>query len=199
MKKINIRTHNGAKHNPHLSSHHRRVQNRAAAVLDAWDEFGESNPIDVVAHMHRLSVIRIKKDLYGDPANIKKIFGTKSSSKLEHALKKCIKEMDEGVNSALVAVAHNIPFMLIRKIQNNQNVKQVATQFLRDIINRSNENEQEENDNGEIDEEENHQEEIDEEENEQEEIDEEESHQEEIDEEENDKGPELTINSNNVR
>ncbi|CAF2637171.1 unnamed protein product [Rotaria sp. Silwood2] len=133
MSPVNVRTVNGAKHNGHLPLHYQRIQNRAAAVLDAWDEFGESVSIDLIAHMHRIHVDQIKKDLYGDRIDIKKRFGSKSSVKLERVLERCIKEIEEGVDSALVAVAHNIPFMLIRDIQNSQNLKQVATVFLRNI------------------------------------------------------------------
>ncbi|CAF3689036.1 unnamed protein product [Rotaria sordida] len=144
MSSVNIRTVNGAKHNGQLHLHHQRIQNRAAAVLDAWNEFGESLPIDVVAHMHHIQVSQIKKDLYGDKIDFKKRFGTKSSLKFERALELCMKEIEEGVNSALSGVAHNIPFMLIRDIQNSRNVKQVATDFFRNIMT-SNENESKEN------------------------------------------------------
>lgn len=136
MSRINVRTINGAKHNGHLDSHHRRVQNRAAAVLDAWDEYGESLTTDVIAHLHRITVEQIKKDLYGDPTEIKKRFGSRSSIKLENVLKKCIKEIDEGVNPALTAVAHNIPFKLIRDIQNNPDIEQVLKEFFLISINR---------------------------------------------------------------
>ncbi|CAF1049511.1 unnamed protein product [Rotaria sordida] len=144
MSSVNIRTVNGAKHNGQLHLHHQRIQNRAAAVLDAWNEFGESLPIDVVAHMHHIQVSQIKKDLYGDKIDFKKRFSTKSSLKFERALELCMKEIEEGINSALPAVAHNIPFMLIRDIQNSRNVKQVVTDFFRNIMT-SNENESKEN------------------------------------------------------
>ncbi|CAF1474305.1 unnamed protein product [Adineta steineri] len=144
MSRINVRTINGAKHNGHLDSHHQRVQNRAAAVLDAWDEYGETLNIDVIAHIHRIKVERIEKDLYGDPAEIKERFGTGFSIKLQNVLKKCIKEIDEGVNPALTAVAHNIPYKLIRDIQNNPDMKQIVTEFLCNI-NKLNENEEENN------------------------------------------------------
>ena len=98
MGRVNIRTVNGAKHNGHLDPRYSRVQNRAAAVLDAWDEFGESMPLDVVAHMHRISSEQIKKDLFGEPSDIKKRFGIRSSAKLEYTLKKCLKELNRGIN-----------------------------------------------------------------------------------------------------
>ena len=63
MNRINVRTINGSKHNGHLDYHHQRIQNRAAAVLDAWDEFGESLTIDLIAHMHRISVDQITMHL----------------------------------------------------------------------------------------------------------------------------------------
>jgi len=52
--------------------------------------------------------------------------------------------MDKDVNPVLTAVAHNIPFKLIRNIQNNPDMKQVVTKFFHDI-NKSNENRQEKN------------------------------------------------------
>ncbi|CAF1121175.1 unnamed protein product [Rotaria sordida] len=121
--------------------HHQRIQNRAAAVLDAWDEFGESLPTDLVAHMHRISVDHINKDLHGDRIDFKKRFGTKSSMKFERVLTECMKEIEEGIDAALVAVSHNIPFMLICDIQNSQNPNQVATNFFHTIM-ASNESEQ---------------------------------------------------------
>lgn len=133
MTRINIRTINGAKHNGHLDSHHRRVQNRAAAVLDAFDEFGESLNIDLVAHLHRITVEQIRKDLYDDPAEIREKFGTKPSIKLENVLNKCVQEINEGVNPALSAVAHSIPLKLIHDIQNTSDIKEVLNNFFNNI------------------------------------------------------------------
>ena len=50
MTLSNIRTVNGARRNPHLDPRYVRVQNRAAAVLDAWNEYGEAYTIDIIAH-----------------------------------------------------------------------------------------------------------------------------------------------------
>ncbi|CAM4823802.1 unnamed protein product, partial [Rotaria magnacalcarata] len=66
MVKVNIRVVSNLKGNGHLSIHHQHAQNRAAAVLDAHEEFGESMMIDIVAYLHRISVEQIRKDLYGD-------------------------------------------------------------------------------------------------------------------------------------
>ncbi|CAF4164381.1 unnamed protein product [Rotaria sp. Silwood2] len=129
MSPINIRTVNGAEHNGQLPTRYQRIQNRAAAVLDAWDEFGESLPIDLIAHMHHINADQIRKDLKGDQIDFKKRFGAKSSTKFEHVLKRCMNEIEEGVDSALAAVAHNIPFMLVRDIQNGKNLKQVTADF----------------------------------------------------------------------
>jgi hypothetical protein len=133
MKRRNIRTVNGAAHNPHLESRYRQVQNRAAAVLDASDEVDNVGTLDLIAHLHRISIDKIKKDLYGEPTDIEKRFGIKSTAKLEHTLNKCLKELNSGVNEALVAVAHHVPFMLLRTLQEERNVKEVASTFLRDI------------------------------------------------------------------
>jgi hypothetical protein len=133
MKRPNIRTVDGAEHNPHLEHRYRRVQNRAAAVLDAWDEVDSIGTLDLVGHLHRISTDIIKKDLYGEPTDIKKRFGIKSTAKLEDTLKICLKELNKGVNEALVAVAHHVPFMLLRTLQEERNVKEVASTFLRDI------------------------------------------------------------------
>ena len=48
MNPINIRTGNGAKHNGQVDFRYQRVQNRATAVSDACEEFGESLDIDIV-------------------------------------------------------------------------------------------------------------------------------------------------------
>lgn len=94
MGRVNIRTINAAKHNGYLPRRYQRVQNRASVVLDAYEEFGiKSFTIDVVAHMHRLSVQQIEKDLYGDLKDLQKRFGTKSLIKLQRTVEKCIKEI----------------------------------------------------------------------------------------------------------
>jgi hypothetical protein len=56
MSRINICTINGAKHNDHLDFRYQRVQNRASALLDAWSEYGESMTIDLLTHLHHISV-----------------------------------------------------------------------------------------------------------------------------------------------
>ena len=63
MNPINIRTVNGARHNGQVDFRYQRVQNRATAVLDACEEFGESLDIDIVARLHRLDVNQIRKDI----------------------------------------------------------------------------------------------------------------------------------------
>lgn len=133
MKRLNIRTVNGARSNPHLDSRYVRAQNRAAAVLDAWNEFGEALPIDLVAHLHRIGTDQIEKDLHGQPADIQRRFGFRSTVKLERVLQKCQKELSNGEDAALVAVANHVPFMLLRSLHNNGNVKEVARMFLNDM------------------------------------------------------------------
>ena len=134
MSRINIRTKKGARCNRHLSHQHQQVQNRASAIIDAWDEFGESMEIDSVAHIHRISTNQIKKDMYGDPIDFKKRFGNESSLLLEKTLKICVKEINKGINPALVAVIHNIPFLLIRSIEKDSDIKQRAAEFFCDMM-----------------------------------------------------------------
>ena len=129
MNPINIRTVKGARHNGQVDFRYHRVQNRAAAVLDACEEFGEFLDIDIVAHLHRLDVNQIRKDLYGDPKEFKKLFGTTSIDKLEAVIERCMNEIRQGVHPALVSVAHRIPFMLMHGIENNEDKKQVITEF----------------------------------------------------------------------
>lgn len=136
MSRLNIRNVTGAKHSGHLERRYTRIQNRAAAVLDACNDFGEGLTIDVVAHMHRISINQIEKDLFGEPSDIKRRFGIKSTAKLERTLKQCLKELNKGVNEGLVAVAYHVPFMLLRSLQENLNVKEVAAAFLNDIENK---------------------------------------------------------------
>lgn len=133
MDRRNIRTVNGAQHNPHLDPRYVRVQNRAAAVLDAWVDYGDPLPIDLIAHMHRLPVEQIKKDLYGEPDDIKQRYGLKSTLKLERVLKRCLKELDDGQDRTLVAVANHIPFALLRSLEIDRNVKNAAKKFLDEI------------------------------------------------------------------
>ncbi|CAF3945429.1 unnamed protein product [Rotaria sp. Silwood1] len=131
MKQLNIRTTNGSIHNGHLEHRYRQIQNRAAAAIDAFNEDGES--LEIVAHLHRISIDQIQKDLYGEPSEIKKRFGIQSTVKLEDTLKTCLKEINKGVNKALVAVAYHVPYSLICTIENNNNIREAATKFLIDI------------------------------------------------------------------
>ena len=141
MSSLNIRTVNGAKHNGYLHVRHQRIQNRAAAILDVWEEHGEALSIDLIAHLHRISVEQIKKDLFGDPTEIKQRFSGGSSIKLESLLEKCMKEINEGINPALSAVAHSIPFKLLKDAQKHQDIKRVVTEFLQNL-DESSENDQ---------------------------------------------------------
>ncbi|CAF2648239.1 unnamed protein product [Rotaria sp. Silwood2] len=133
MNRSNIRTVNGAKHNGHLEHRYKHVQNRAAAVIDAWNELEDEESIDLIAHLHRISIDQIKNDLLGEPLDIKRRFGIASTDKLEQTLRKCLKEINEGVNHALVAVANHVPFRLLCSVQNNGNIREIATIFLSDV------------------------------------------------------------------
>lgn len=74
MTRINIRTVNG-ENSPGLNSRYARVQNRAAAVIDFSKECGIGLPIDLVAHLHRISVKQIEADFYGNLLEIKRRYG----------------------------------------------------------------------------------------------------------------------------
>ncbi|CAM4855006.1 unnamed protein product [Rotaria socialis] len=93
MNRFNIRTVNGSRHNGLLEHRYIKIQNRAAAALGALDEDGES--LELIAHLHRLSIEQIKKDLYGEPSDIKNGFDIRSSNKLEETLKTCLKEINK--------------------------------------------------------------------------------------------------------
>lgn len=133
MNRFNIRTINGTRHNGKLPRRYQLVQNRASAVLDASDEFGQASTIEVVAHLHWLSVEQILKDLHGDPVEIKRRFGAKSTLKLNQTLKRCVKEIDEGIPEPLVAVANHIPLTLLRSFRSSRNKIEVIERFLREI------------------------------------------------------------------
>ncbi|CAF4547176.1 unnamed protein product, partial [Rotaria magnacalcarata] len=55
--------------------------------------------------MHRIHFCEIQKDRYGDREDLKRFV----------------------VNSVPMVVAHNVPFIVIRDIQNSQNPYQIAT------------------------------------------------------------------------
>jgi hypothetical protein len=136
MQRANIRTINGLPHNGSLPTRYRRVQNRAAAVLDAWIDIEAGCPSDdlsLTGHLHRLSCDTIRADLYGDPVKIKKQFGFKSTEKLEKTLRRCANELAGGTQEALVALANHVPFTLLRSFQTSKNEKELATTFLRDM------------------------------------------------------------------
>ncbi|CAF3233970.1 unnamed protein product [Rotaria socialis] len=119
MNRFNIRTVNGSRHNGLLEHRYIKIQNRAAAALGALDEDGES--LELIAHLHRLSIEQIKKDLYGEPSDIKNGFDIRSSNKLEETLKTCLKEINKRVNNALVAVVYHVPYTLLCSVENNNN------------------------------------------------------------------------------
>ena len=86
--------------------------------------------IELIAHLHRLPISQIEKDLNGEPADIQRRFGFRSTIKLERALKQCRKELNKGENPALVAVANHVPYSLLRSLENNADIKEIATRFL---------------------------------------------------------------------
>ncbi|CAF2647245.1 unnamed protein product [Rotaria sp. Silwood2] len=83
---VNIRTVSGNKLNPLLPSKFQRVQNRAAAIWDAWNEDGRGLALELVAHLHRISAERIYCDIYGNSSDVDKRFGIEDSTKLERTL-----------------------------------------------------------------------------------------------------------------
>jgi hypothetical protein len=143
--RVNIRTINGIKHNPTLPPKFRRAQNRAAAVFDAWDEFGETYPLGVIAHLHSLPVEQIHEDMYDDPRKIDKRFGTTKSNKIEPVLNTCLKELDSDIHPTLVAVANHIPFVIVRLLQDQRDVKRIANEFIQDMSKKLREIRQEDN------------------------------------------------------
>ena len=128
--RANVRTINGNKHNTSLAPKFQRVQNRAAAILDAWNPFGESHSLELIAHLHSLKVEQIRRDLYGDPCEIEKRFGTDNTDKIERVLYTCLKELDENVHPTLVAIANHVPFTVIHILEDSRDVEQVAAEFL---------------------------------------------------------------------
>ncbi|CAF1463632.1 unnamed protein product, partial [Rotaria sp. Silwood1] len=81
--RVNIRTVTGNKHSPLLLSKFQRVQNRAAAIWDAWNEDGRGLALELVSHLHRISAEQIYYDIYGNPSDVDKRFGIEDSTKLE--------------------------------------------------------------------------------------------------------------------
>ncbi|CAF1488393.1 unnamed protein product, partial [Adineta steineri] len=134
MSHPNIRTINEKKNNGHLAIHHQRIQDRASAVLDAYDEFDESIGIDLIAHLHKIKSKQIERDIYGLPEDFQKRFGTKSSEKFHQAIQKCIAEINDGVHPAIASVANNIPYKIICDIQQNSDVKEVVDDFFNEMI-----------------------------------------------------------------
>ncbi|CAF4082802.1 unnamed protein product [Rotaria magnacalcarata] len=62
--------------------------------------------------MHRIHFCEIQKDRYGDREDLKRFV----------------------VNSVPMVVAHNVPFIVIRDIQNSQNPNQIATNLFRNVM-----------------------------------------------------------------
>ncbi|CAF3553648.1 unnamed protein product [Rotaria sp. Silwood1] len=134
--RVNIRTVTGNKHSPLLPSKFQRVQNRAAAIWDAWNEDGRGLALELVAHLHRISAEQIYYDIYGNPSDVDKRFGIEDSTKLERTLHVCLKEIEQGIDSSLVAVANHVPFYLIHQLQDPRDIKTLANDFLRKMNNK---------------------------------------------------------------
>ncbi|CAF1219630.1 unnamed protein product [Rotaria sordida] len=141
--RVNIRTVTGNKHSPLLASKFQRVQNRAAAIWDAWNEDGHGLALELVAHLHRISAEQIYYDIYGNPSDVDKRFGIEDSTKLERTLHVCLQEIEEGIDSSLVSVANHVPFYLIHQLQDPRDIKTLANDFLRKMNNKLREVQQE--------------------------------------------------------
>lgn len=134
MGRINIRTINGKKHNGHLNIHHQRVQNRASAVLDAYDELDECMEIDLIAHLHKITTKQIEQDIYGSHEDFVKRYGTVSSKKFYQAMQKCATEINDGVHPALASVSNNVPYKIIHDLEQNSNIKEIADRFFNEMM-----------------------------------------------------------------
>lgn len=104
--------------------------------MDAWDGYGAGMPIEVVAHMHRISIKQIEQDMYGNPLDIDKRFGTSGSTELQSVLHICFKELKKGFDPALVAVGNNVPFCLINQLDDVGDIKWIADKFILDMGNK---------------------------------------------------------------
>jgi hypothetical protein len=78
------------------------------------------------SHLHKISLEQIHNDTYNDPLDIDKRFGVEDSTEFERALRTCLKEIRKGINPALVAVSNHVPFCLISKTEDVQDIKRVA-------------------------------------------------------------------------
>ncbi|CAF4889710.1 unnamed protein product [Rotaria sp. Silwood1] len=134
--RVNIRTVTGNKHSPLLLSKFQRVQNRAAAIWDAWNEDGRGLALELVSHLHRISAEQIYYDIYGNPSDVDKRFGIEDSTKLERTLHVCLKEIEQGIDLSLVAVANHVPFYLIHQLQAPRDIKTLANDFLQKMNNK---------------------------------------------------------------
>jgi hypothetical protein len=133
--KVNVRALNGIRCKGDLSLRYKRLENRAAAVLDAWiQNEDEPSSFDIIAHLHQVSMSRINADFYGDLSELQKKFGKKPTVKLEKALQRCRRDMKKGVHEALAALANGVPFVLLKSFDNGGDAKPVIEAFLNTII-----------------------------------------------------------------
>ena len=52
---------------------------------------------------------------------------------MERALKRYQKELKEGEESALIAIANHVPFILLKSLSKNGTIKELANTFLNDM------------------------------------------------------------------
>jgi hypothetical protein len=134
MGRINIRAINGQKHNGHLETRFQRVQNRASAVLDAYDESEQCVEIDLVAHLHRIPIKQIEQDIHGHHEDFVKRYGTVSSKKFHQAITKCLAEINDGVHPALASVSYHVPYKIIHNLEENSNIEEITNSFFNEMM-----------------------------------------------------------------
>lgn len=110
------------------------MQNRASAVLDAYDQFENRIDVNLAVHLHALPVKQIETDMYGEYQDFKKRYGVKSSNKFYLALKKCIKEIKSGINIALASAANHVPYEVVFNLGQHSNIKQIADEFFHEMM-----------------------------------------------------------------
>ena len=129
MPHFNICTINGTKHTEFLQYRYRRVQNRAATVLNIDGSDHSLESLDLITHLRHIPIDLIHKDFYSDSFDIKCRYGIHSTLKLEKTFGACSKEIRRGQNVALVAVENHIPSLLLRDFKENNAVRQITAIF----------------------------------------------------------------------
>jgi hypothetical protein len=109
---------------------YKRLQNRAAALRDY--DIGVHD-LWMIAHLHQITSNQILHDYDGNPEIISSSFDLTSTTEIERVLTNVLKEIRKGIHPELAAISHKLPFVLVKKVLDKCDIKNVVIQYIDDV------------------------------------------------------------------